>query len=677
MPQDIQAALEKLRKEIERHNYQYYVADNPEISDAEYDKLFRKLKALEEAHPELVTADSPTQRVGGKPLSAFKAVRHRIPMLSLDNVFDRGEFEEFEKRLRRYLDLPLDSAVAYVCELKFDGLGVNLTYENGILTQGSTRGDGVQGEEITQNLKTIRSIPLRLHGVEMPRFIEIRGEVFMTKHELNRLNEGRLKNEEAPFANTRNAAAGSLRQLDSSITASRNLDMFCYALGHVEGIRFQSHFEFLEWMRKAGFKVNPHSRRCKSTDEVQAYWEKWREGVKTLPYAADGIVIKVDDLMLQSRLGFTSHAPRWAIAYKFPAEQKTSRIKDIQIQVGRTGKLTPVAKLEPVEVEGVIVASATLHNEDQIQRLDARIGDLVNVRRAGGVIPEIISVVKEARTGKEKPFHMPAACPLCGSRVVRPEGEVDSYCAEETCPSRLERWIWHWCSRDAMDIEHVGPALVKNLIENELARDPLDLYFLDKETLVQLERFAEKSAQNVLDEIEKSKRPPLSRLVFAFGIRHVGKRIAEILAGHFGSLSALTEASAEDLQTIEGIGPEIAQSLHDFFSKAWAKHFLKKLEKAGIHPRAEIRREPPSSPLKGKTVVLTGGLKTLSRREAEGYIRQLGGKSSSSVSANVSFVIAGEDPGSKYNKAKKLNVPILTEDEFLGILKEAQIPIPY
>lgn len=676
IPQSIKDTVQKLKLEIEHHNYQYYVLDRPEISDEAYDKLFKKLKELEEAHPELITADSPTQRVGGKPLKAFKPVNHRVPMLSLDNVFDRSEFEDFEKRMRRYLGLPLDSKMEVVGELKLDGLGVNLTYEKGVLAQGATRGDGFRGEDITQNLKTVKSIPIRLRGFEIPRIVEIRGEVFMSKAELTRLNEVRLKKEEPPFANTRNAAAGSLRQLDSTITAARKLDAFFYGVGHVEGIRFKRHSDFLKWLQTAGFKVNPHFRVCQNTDDVQAYWDEWVEKVKSLPYAADGIVIKVNDLEAQRQLGSTSHAPRWAIAYKFPAEKKNSRIELIHIQVGRTGKLTPVAKLEPVEVDGVIVTSATLHNEDQIRRLDVREGDSVEVRRAGGVIPEIVGVVHEKRARRGKPFHMPATCPLCGGPVIRPEGEVDFYCANDECPSRLERWVWHWCSRDALDIEHVGPSLIRNLIYHELVRDPLDLYFLKKEALVELERFAEKSAQNVLDEIQKSKTPPLSRLLFAFGIRHVGKRMGEILADHFGSLSALSTAPVEALQAISGVGPEIAQSIHDFFRKDWVKSFLRKLEKAGIRPHAERIQAAPSSPFKGKTVVLTGGLTKLTRSDAETLIRKLGGRSSGSVSKNVAFVIVGKEPGSKYDKAKQLHISLLTEEQFLKILKEAEIPIP-
>jgi DNA ligase (NAD+) len=662
--------IERLREEIRKHDYLYYVLDAPEISDAEYDKLFRRLKTLEEAYPELIVPDSPTQRVGGKPLEAFKSVKHRLPMLSLDNVFNLEEFREFEKKMRRFLNLPLSAEIPYVCELKFDGLAINLTYENGVFVQGATRGDGIQGEDITQNLKTIKSIPLRIHPKDgkIPPLIEVRGEVFMTKEELARLNAERAKKGEPLFANTRNAAAGSLRQLDPAITASRKLDMFCYALGYHEGIVFQEHFEFLQWLKEAGFKVNPHSRICKNTEEVQAYWEEWAKKVKSLPYAADGIVVKVNNLKLQEELGATSHAPRWAIAYKFPAEIKTSRVLDIQVNVGRTGKLTPVAKLEPVEVDGVIVSNATLHNEDQVRRLDVRIGDKVEVRRAGGVIPEVVRVLKEERKGDEKVFEMPKVCPLCGTKVVQKSGEVDVYCPNEECPSRVERGIWHWCSRDAMDIQHVGPKLIEQLVEKDLIHDPLDLYFLKKEDLLQLERMAEKSAQNVLDEIEKSRHVPLSRLLYALGIRHVGKRMAEILASHFGSLEKLEKASVEELEKVEGVGPEIAQEIFHFFKSPYAKELLKKIEKAGIVPFVEEEEKNTDislSPFFGKSVVFTGTLSSMPRHEAEALVRKLGGKPSSSVSKQTGFVVAGNEPGSKLEKAQKLGIPILSEEEFL------------
>lgn len=669
--------IEALREEIRRHDYLYYVQDSPEISDAEYDKLFRRLKDLEEAHPELITPDSPTQRVGGKPLEAFRQVRHRIPMMSLDNVFNPEELEEFGKRIRRYLNVPAETEIPYVCELKFDGLGVNLTYEHGVLTRGATRGDGIHGEDITQNLKTLKAIPLRIKPVRgaVPSFIEVRGEVYMTKKELLRINELRAANEEPVFANTRNAAAGSLRQLDSSITASRKLDMFCYALGHCEGMVFKEHEEFLNWLSDAGFRVNPHHRVCGNAAAVQAYWDEWSVKVHDLPYAADGIVVKVNDLETQDHLGFTSHAPRWAVAYKFPAEIKVTTVLDIEVNVGRTGKLTPVAKLSPVEVEGVTVSNATLHNQDQVRRLDVRIGDTVEVRRAGGVIPEVVRVLPERRTGAEKEFSMPERCPLCGTAAEHRDGGVDTFCPNEECPSRVERWIWHWCSRDAMDIEHVGPSLIHNLIEKGFIKDPVDLYFLKKDDLLQVERFAEKSAQNVLDEIEKSRKSELSRLIYALGIRHVGKRMAEILAGHFKSLDKLAGAGAEELDAIEGIGPEIADAVYRYFSGRAAGRILEKIALAGIELRHE-EAEKVHSRFEGKSVVFTGELASMSRSKAESLVRKLGGKPAGSVSKQTGFVVAGAEPGSKRDKALKLGVPVLSEEEFAAVVKEAGLLIP-
>lgn len=679
MPHSVEEAgkeIEKLREQIRRHDYAYYVLDAPEISDEDYDQLFRSLKKLEAQYPELITEDSPTQRVGGKPLAMFEPVRHQLPLFSLDNVFNVEEFQEFEKRIRRFLGIPFETEIPYVCELKLDGLAVNLTYRNGRFAQGATRGDGVTGENITQNLKTVKSIPLRMRLESSPKAIEIRGEIFMTKKELARINEERAKKNQTLFANARNAAAGSVRQLDPSITASRKLENFCYALGYHEGITFKSHTEFLDWLKQAGLKVNPALRLCKNGKEVQAFWDEWVSKIKSLAYAADGIVVKVNDLALQERLGHTSHAPRWAIAYKFPAEKKTTRIKDIQVQVGRTGKLTPVAKLEPVEVDGVIVTNATLHNQDQVDRLDARIGDTVELRRAGGVIPEITAVLRDARKGNEKKFVLPKGCPLCGLPVSRPAREVDTYCTNDECASRRERWIWHWCSRDAMNIEHIGPKLIKHLLDEELIKDPADLYRLTKETLTQVERMGEKSAENVLREIEKSKTASLPRFLYALGVRHVGKRVAEILAEHFASWEKLSKASLEELQSIEDIGPEIAGSIHRYFHADGMKDFLAKIQETGITPIAELRMERPESPFRGKTVVFTGGLRKLTRSRAEDLVKQLGGKPSGSVSQKTGFVVAGEDPGSKYEKAKKLNVTILDEARFLELLKEAGILLP-
>ncbi len=683
---DIKQKIVELKNQIEFHNYHYYVLDSPVISDEEYDKLFRELKELEEKHPEFITPDSPTQRVGGAPLEVFKKVRHKIPMHSLDNVFYEDEFEEFEKKICRFLNLPLGSSIEYVCELKFDGLAVNLTYENGIFTCGATRGDGIEGEEITQNLKTIKAIPMRinpfLNGTLLPllKTIEIRGEVFMTKEELKRLNDERAKKGEPLFANTRNAAAGSLRQLDPKVTASRKLDIFCYALGYynpisIGGIQFSTHFEFLTWLKESGFKINPYSRIVQNRQQVQEYWKEWVEKVKSLPYSADGVVIKVNDLKLQEKLGATTHAPRWAIAYKFPAEIKKSKVMGISVYVGRTGKLTPVAELEPVEIEGVTVSSASLHNQDQIKRLDVRVGDSVFVRRAGGVIPEVVAVLKDKRTGEEQEFRFPEICPLCETPVIHPEGEVDLYCPNEACQSRVERWIWHFCSRDAVNIEHIGPKLIQRLVEKSLIQDPLDLYFLTKEQILEIDRMGDKSAQNILDEVEKSKHVFLSRFLYGLGVRHVGKRVAELLSAHFSSLEEISSVELEKFQEIEGIGPEIAESVHHFFKSQIAKKILEKIKRANIELISQEKEAVVKSQFTGKTVVFTGELESFTRHQAEKTVKELGGIPSSSVNRQTSFVVVGKDPGSKYEKAREFGVPILDEEQFLKIVKEAGVRI--
>lgn len=666
----------RLRGEVAHHNHLYYVLAAPVISDEEYDEFFQALKKLEQAYPDLITPDSPTQRVGGKPLERFASVKHKLPMLSLDNVFTEEEFLDFEKKIRRFLNLPPETPIPYVCELKLDGLAINLAYHDGRLVQGATRGDGFRGENITQNLKTVKAIPLCLRGTNLPGQIEIRGEIFMTKQELARLNEERKKKDEPLFANTRNAAAGSVRQLDSSVASSRRLDNFCYGLGYHEGVRFKTHWEFLEWLKASRFKVNPYSRLCKNKEEVKRFWEEWVVKVSSLPYAADGIVAKVNDLELQQILGNTSHAPRWAIAFKFPAQKRTTKVEEIQVNVGRTGKLTPVAKLTPVEIDGVVVTNATLHNQDQVNRLELRIGDQVQVRRAGGVIPEVTGVLKEERTGREKQFVMPQVCPLCGSPVTKPTGEVDTYCTNDTCPSRVERWIWHWCSRDAMDIEHVGPKLIRHLLDGGLIGDPADLYRLTSRQLLEVERMGEKSAQNVLQEIARSKNASLSRFLYALGIRHAGKRMAEILAENYSSWEDLAQAKLEELQWLSGIGPEIAESVYRFFRTPWVQAFLLKVKKAGLSPQPEKQAVRLFSPFQGKTVVFTGGLSRLTRSAALEIIKKLGGKPSGSVSEQTGFVVTGEEPGSKLAKAKELNIPILDEARFLGILKEAGIDLP-
>lgn len=664
---------ERLRREIEYHNYRYYVLNAPVISDAEYDELFRRLVKIEERFPELMTPDSPTQRVGAPPVEEFGAVAHRMPMLSLDNAFNEDELRAFDERVKRVLGLSPSVSIEYVCELKLDGLAVNLTYENGILVRGATRGDGVTGEDVTANLKTIRSIPLRMLIDDPPPIIEIRGEVFMTKHDFELLNRQRIERGEQPFMNPRNAAAGSVRQLDPKVTAERRLDIFCYGIGYVEGISFETHWQVIEFFKRAGFKVNPENKLCHGIDEVIQHCAEWVQRRHEIPYPADGIVIKVNEIRYQELLGATAHHPRWAIAYKFPAEQKTTLLKDVVVQVGRTGALTPVAVLEPVEVDGVVITSATLHNEDQIRRLDVRIGDTVIVQRAGGVIPEVVGVVKEKRTGNEREFVMPKRCPVCGGEVYKPPGEAIARCINPSCPAKIENWLKHWCSRDAMNIEHIGPKLIKQLVDRGLVSDPADLYALTERQLMELERMGLKSARNVISEIEKSKTAQLDRLIFALGIRHVGARTARVLAEHFGSLERLSEASLEDLLNIPDIGPETARSIYSYFRMESTKELLKKLERYGVRPTGVERvAAPAETPFTGKVVVFTGELDSYTRSEAEAIVQRYGGRVASSVSRNTDLVVVGRSPGSKYQRAVELGIKIINEEQFLEMVRQAK-----
>lgn len=660
--------IERLRQELTIHDWLYYVLNSPIISDEEYDRLFRRLVELEEKFPEFITPDSPTQRVGFPPAEEFAKVSHRKVMLSLDNAFNEEELRAFDQRVKRFLGLSPSEVVDYTCELKIDGLAVNLTYENGILTLGATRGDGVEGEDVTNNLRTIKSIPLRLMVDNPPPIIEVRGEVFMTKADFEALNKEQQRKGERPFANPRNAAAGSVRQLDPNITAQRRLDIFCYGVGYYEGIEFMTQWEVLQWLKRAGFRVNQHSRLCHGINEVIDYCYEWVRKISDEPYSADGVVVKVNRLDWQEQLGATAHAPRWAIAFKFPAEQKETRLLRIVVQVGRTGKLTPVAELEPVQVEGVTITSATLHNEDQIKRLDVRIGDWVIVQRAGGVIPEVIGVVKEKRTGQEEPFEMPRECPICGTPVIRPPGEVDYYCPNEECPSRLENWIKHWCSRNALNIEALGEERIKQLVEAGLISDPADLYFLQKWQLVRLPGWGDKLATKVLSEIERSKTAPLARFIFALGIRHVGERVAEMLAKKFGSLERLAQAREWEITTIPGVGPKIAQSVVRFFSSDLGKRLMEKLQKAAIRPTPEEEIVVPDSPLKGKVVVFTGELENWTRSQAEELVKRLGGRPASSVSRQTDFLVVGKNPGSKLQRAQALGIRILTEEEFVAMV---------
>ena len=660
--------IEQLRQQLHYHNYRYYVLDDPEITDAEYDRLMRQLQELEAAFPDLVTADSPTQRVGAAPVEEFGTVLHSLPMLSLDNAFSAAEMRDFDERVKRQLGrtAPID----YVAEPKIDGLAVELVYEHGLLIQGSTRGDGVRGEEITRNLRTIKSLPLRLIAAAhapVPRRLEVRGEVYMNKRDFQRLNARREEAGEPTFANPRNASAGSLRQLDPRITASRPLDIFCYGLGQVEGVTVSTHWEVLQTLARWGFKTNPLCQRCQGIEAALAYYEWLRGQREELPYEIDGVVFKVDSLAHQEALGARSRSPRWALAYKFVPKQAVTRIREIAVQVGRTGALTPVALLEPVQVAGVEVSRASLHNPEEVARKDARAGDWVMVQRAGDVIPEIVEVLKERRTGDEKPFVMPTQCPICGSAVVRLEDEVVPRCVGLVCPAKLKESIVHFASKRGMDIEGLGDKMVNQLVERGLVKDVGDLYFLTKDDLLKLDRLAEKSASNLIAAIERSKHTTLPRFLYALGIRHVGEHVAEVLAREYPEWQALRQAAYEELQGIHEIGPRIAQSLATFFQDGGNQAVLEKLQRGGLCVTASPRPAVDQS-MRGKTLVFTGELQALTRAEAKRLIEMRGGRVTASVSRNTSYVVAGADPGSKLDQARKLGVPVLTEEEFKALL---------
>lgn len=658
--------IEKLRKEINCHNYLYYVLNQPKISDSEYDRLFRELEKLEKQFPQFITPDSPTQRVGAPPLEKFLEVTHKVPMLSLSNAFTDKETIEFDKRIKRFLDTSSD--IEYVVEPKIDGLGVSLIYENGIFTKGATRGDGVTGEDVTINLKTIKSIPLRLleDKEKAPHTIEIRGEVYMRIKDFEKLNKERQKMSEPLFANPRNASAGSIRQLDSSITAKRPLDIFCYGVGQLEKKIFPTHWDTLHAFKSWGLKVNPLIEKVKNIDDVLKFHKHTQEKRHQLEYEIDGIVIKVNSLDLQKKLGTISRSPRWALAYKFPAAQVTTKITEIIAQVGRTGAITPVAIMEPVEVGGVTVSRATLHNQDEIDKLDVRIGDTVVIQRAGDVIPEVVSVIKEKRTGKEKKYKLPDRCPICGSRVYKPEDEAVSRCVGISCPAQLKETIIHFASRNAMNIEGLGTKHIEQMADNKFIKDAADLYYLTKEDILKMERMADKSAGNIISAIEKSKSTTLQRLIYGLGIRHVGEHIAKILAEEFGSIEKLTEANTERLLQINEIGPEIADSITRFFSEEKNLEVINKLKKAVVtYTKPTV---PKSKKLLEKTFVFTGTLKGFSREEAEHLVEELGGKATSSVSKNTDFVVIGTEPGSKLEKAKTLGVKIISEEGFKKLI---------
>ncbi len=661
--------IEELRKIINYHNYRYYVLDSPEISDAEYDELMRELKQLESEHPELITPDSPTQRIGAPPVEEFGVVEHPEPLLSLANAFSYEELAAWHKRASNLL---AGRSFDLVCEPKIDGLAVALTYVDGLLVTGATRGDGYRGENITQNLRTVRSIPLSVPEGAPPRF-EVRGEVYLPKAGFKKLNEERAKEGLPLFANPRNAAAGSVRQLDSNVTARRPLDIFIYGLGWAEGKAVpDTHWGIMEYLKSLGFKINPNIALYHTIEEAEGCHQSWVESRERWGYEADGMVMKVNPIAFQRELGTVAHEPRWAIAYKFPAIQGTTRLVDIGVNVGRTGSLNPYAILEPVRVGGVIIHQAALHNEEDIHRKDIRIGDVVVVQRAGEVIPEIVGPVKSRRSGKEKIFYMPSHCPVCGSGVIKPEGEAMHRCPNAACPSQALEQIKHFVSRGAMDIDGVGEKLCQALFKAGLIKDVADLYYLTKEQLLGLERMADKSVSNVLNSIERSKNRPLSRVIFALGILHVGEEYAELLAENFSSIDELAKTSREDLSSLPSIGPKIADSIVAFFRQEGNKRIIEKLRKAEVRLRKEKVEEakPEELPLVGLEFVLTGKLESFTRQEAEARIKALGGKAGSDVTKETSYLVVGVDPGSKLAKAQKLGIKTLSETEFLKLLNQ-------
>jgi DNA ligase (NAD+) len=666
MPSAAQRAAE-LRRQIDHHNYLYYVEAKPEISDREYDKLYRELQDIETAHPELITPDSPTQRVGGAPIEGFETVRHRVPMLSIDNTYNAEEIRDFDRRVRKILP---GETVTYVVELKMDGVAISLTYEEGMFSVGATRGDGVRGDDVTHNLRTIPEIPLRLRTKSAPELLEVRGEVYMTRAELARLNKERSARNLEPFANPRNSTAGSLKLLDPRLCAERHLRLFTYGLGAYDGVKVSSHQQALALVREYGFPVSPHIKAFQSIDEVLEYCLSWTERRHELPFETDGMVVKVDDYDQQRRLGSTSKAPRWVVAYKFEAEHALTKLHTIDVHVGRMGILTPVAHLEPVQLAGTTVSQASLHNADEITRKDIRAGDMVLVEKAGEIIPYVIRSEPSARTGEEKVFHFPKTCPVCGAPVERDEGGAHHRCTGLDCPAQRKERLRFYASRGAMDIEGLGSALADQLVDSGLVKSIPDLYRLKLESLLELERMGKKSAQNLLDGIEKSKKRGLMRLLTGLGIRHVGGHVAEVLAKEFGNMDDLMNASAERLAEVEGIGPERARSIHRFFQSESGRRTTQELRDLGVKLSEAKQRSLPAGTvnLAGKKFVVTGTLEHYSRDEIEDLIKSLGGKVIGSVSKNTDYLIAGEKAGSKLDKARQLGVTVLNEAEFMKLI---------
>jgi len=659
--------IERLRREIEHHNYLYFVLDRPELSDTEYDALFRRLVRLEAEHPNLVTPDSPTQRVGSSPAEGFATVEHSVPMLSLGNAFDEDGLRDFDRRMRSLLDR---DPVTYVAEPKLDGLSVELVYREGVFTQGSTRGDGRTGEDVTANLRTIPSIPLRLRADDrsIPDLLEVRGEVYIEKADLASLNARREEEGLPRFANPRNLAAGSLRQLDPQVTAGRPLKIYCYDVGRTEGVRIESQAGLLSTLPALGLRVNPRYEVCVGIEPALSFYRRLMADRQDVPYETDGVVVKVDDFAIRRTAGTLSRSPRWAIAGKFPAQQEITRLTDITVSVGRTGVLTPVAVLEPVRIHGVEISSATLHNEDEIERKDIRIGDMVVVQRAGDVIPQIVRAIPEQRTGNERPFQMPTTCPACGSSVVRLEGEAAYRCLNAACPARLQQSILHFASKGGFDIEGLGSVLVRQLVENDLVRSFADLFRLDRNALIELERLGAKSADNLLAALESAKEVSLDRFLFALGIPEVGERAAQILADAFPSLDRILDADEEALTALPDIGPKTAAGITQFFRNETNRKSITELRDVGLTITAE--RSAGDRPLAGKRFVFTGTLSAMTRADAAERVRALGASVGSSVSRSTDVVVLGENPGSKADKARDLGLSLLDEAAFLDLLEQ-------
>lgn len=660
---EAEAQINELREKIIYHERKYYVDNDPQISDYEFDLLIKQLQELEEQFPDLITPDSPTQRVGEQPLEGFPSVEHKTPMLSLDNCYSFEDLKEFEERIKKIL--PAED-IQYTAELKIDGVGISVRYAGQKLIQAVTRGDGIWGDEVTSNVKTIRSLPLRISD---DREVEVRGEIYLPFKSFIQINKERAEKGEPLFANPRNAAAGSIRMLDPKVVASRRLDIFLYSL-FIDGKQLETQWQALQRLNERGFKINPESALCSNLNEVLDFYNQWKEKRDSLDYDADGIVIKVNSTKQQQRLGFTAKFPRWAISFKFPARQATTTVNDIIIQVGRTGALTPVAILEPVKLSGITISRATLHNQDEIERKDIRINDHVLIERSGDVIPKVVSVMKEQRSGTEKKFVFPENCPVCFSRVFKPENEAVSRCINPSCPAILRESLLHFSSRRAMNIEGLGESLVDQLIREKMISNLADIYSLKKEDLAELERMGDKSSQNLLDEIEASKNNSLARLIYSLGIRHVGERTAQILAAHFRNMDSLSKATEEELISLNDVGPKVAESIVFFFRQPENIDLINKLKSAGLNFTSRSEENQAEQPLAGKTFVITGKLESYSRDKAKEMIESLGGTVTSSVSKNTDYVIVGEDPGSKLEKARSLNIPLLDEEGFRNLLNK-------